>query len=93
LKNSDIAKAASARSKAQATLERREQIDAEFFRERKRVEAVNLEKTERLKNLRLAKAAADREAAAARGPDPVKVPKARAKKKAPTPAQDSDPSE
>jgi hypothetical protein len=39
-----------------------ERHDAEFFQERKRREAANLEKTIRLRNLRLAKEAADKEA-------------------------------
>ena len=78
MKNPQMAKAAGARSKAQVALEQRERNDAEFFRERRKQETANKEKTQRLKALRLAKEAADREA----GIDSnVKQPKPRAANK------------
>jgi hypothetical protein len=51
-----------ARRKADAKLAQSQLQDKAFFKERKRVEALNAEKTARLKALRLAKEAVDREA-------------------------------
>ena len=53
-----------ARRKAEAKLAQSQLQDKAFFKERKRIEAVNAEKTARLKALRLAKEALDREAKA-----------------------------
>ncbi|TAK98057.1 MAG: hypothetical protein EPO08_20095 [Rhodospirillaceae bacterium] len=51
-----------ARRKSEAKLAQSQLQDKAFFKERKRIEAVNAEKTARLKALRLAKEAVDREA-------------------------------
>ena len=94
MKDPQIAKAASARSKAQAALERKEQSDAEFFRERRRQEEANRLKTARLKALRLAKEATEREAATAAALEPAAKRTRRANKKAPaTPSAELDPSQ
>ena len=46
-----------------AKVDKAQRADAAFLRERERIKAVNAEKTARLKGLRLAKEAVDREAA------------------------------
>ena len=51
------------RAPAAQRVAKSERHDAEFFQERKRREAANLEKTMRLRNLRLAKEPADKESA------------------------------
>ena len=56
------------RQHAAQKLAKSERHDAALFQERKAREAANLEKTMRLRNLRLAKEAADRDAAAAAPP-------------------------
>jgi hypothetical protein len=91
MKKPYIAIAAASRRKAQQTLEQRAQIDAAFFRERKKQEEANREKTARLKALRLAKEAADREAAPAAGTaSTVTIEKAGSRKAPPVPIGGSD---
>jgi hypothetical protein len=56
-----------------------DRTETAFLIEKKRIETANAEKTARLKGLRLAKEARDREAAAAAPPAPEKKPRARKK--------------
>jgi len=63
MKDANIARASAARSRTQRTLERTERNDASFFREKRKNEAANLEKTLRLRELRRARDLAEREAA------------------------------
>jgi hypothetical protein len=68
-----------ARRAAEGAIGQGKQKEPAYLVERKRIQAANDEKTARLKGLRLAKEARDRETAAA-NPAPPKVKKARAKK-------------
>ena len=63
MKDANIARASAARGKTQRSLERTERNDASFFREKRKNEAANLEKTLRLRDLRRARDIAEREAA------------------------------
>ena len=55
--------AAEARQKAQDKFAKNQPRDSAFIQEKKRIEAINAEKTARLRGLRLAKEAAEREVA------------------------------
>ena len=59
-----------------------DRTETAFLIEKNRIQAANTEKTARLKKLRLAKEAGERELAAAAPPHPAKAPKPRARKKA-----------
>ncbi len=66
-----------ARRSAQQKFTKTQQSDAAFLQERKKQEAINLEKTMRLRALRLQKEAAERERLAL---EPPTKPRQRAKK-------------
>jgi hypothetical protein len=68
-----------ARRAAEGAMGQAKQKEPAYLVERKRVQAANDEKTARLKALRIAKEARDREFAAA-NPEPAKPKKSRAKK-------------
>ena len=55
MKDANVARASAARGKTQRSLERTERNDASFFREKRKNEAANLEKTLRLRDLRRAR--------------------------------------
>lgn len=63
------------RASAEESRSRAVQREAEFFKERKRVQEANQAKTLRLKTLRLAKEAVDREAAAVTAAAKAEQPK------------------
>lgn len=63
------------RASAEESRSRAVQREAEFFKERKRVQDANQAKTMRLKALRLAKEAVDREAAAVAAAEKAARPK------------------
>ena len=66
------------RASAEESRSKAAEREAEFFKERKRIQEVNQAKTMRLKTLRLAKEAVEKEAAAAKAamPKKVRTPKA-----------------
>ena len=85
-----LTRAEEARNKAMAQFAKAKKVETEFWREIGKQRQADLDKTNRLRALRLAKEAADREAALAAPKPPAVRRKSAPKAKPPAPAANDD---